>query len=88
MAWVKSAVVTKKVWFDITIDGQSNPRVEIGCFGKIVPKTVENFVKLAAGYKDRTYKNSMFHKIIPGMLIQGGDITGGNGKGCKHRVIR
>jgi peptidyl-prolyl cis-trans isomerase B (cyclophilin B) len=47
-------------------------------FGKIVieffpedaPKTVENFVKLA---KSSFYDGTLFHRVIPGFMIQGGD---------------
>ena len=47
-------------------------------FGKIVieffpedaPKTVENFVKLA---KASFYDGMLFHRVIPGFMIQGGD---------------
>ena len=31
--------------------------------------------------KNLHYKGTMFHRIIPGFMIQGGDITIGNGKG-------
>ena len=36
-----------QVFFDITIGGEAQGRIEIGLFGKTVPKTVENFVALA-----------------------------------------
>ncbi len=38
-----------QVYFDVTHDGKELGRIEIGLFGKSVPKTVENFVQLATG---------------------------------------
>lgn len=35
------------MFFDITIGKEHAGRIEIGLFGKTVPKTVENFVGLA-----------------------------------------
>lgn len=37
-----------QVFFDITIDGEPAGRIEIGLFGKTVPKTVENFKQLSS----------------------------------------
>jgi cyclophilin family peptidyl-prolyl cis-trans isomerase len=37
------------------------------------PRTVNNFVFLA---RDGFYENVIFHRVIPGFMIQGGDPTG------------
>lgn len=47
--------------------------IEIELFEKQAPKTVENFIGLAnKGY----YKDVIFHRVIDGFMIQGGDPTG------------
>jgi peptidyl-prolyl cis-trans isomerase B (cyclophilin B) len=37
------------VFFDITVGGKPEGRIELELFGKTVPKTVKNFVTLATG---------------------------------------
>jgi peptidyl-prolyl cis-trans isomerase B (cyclophilin B) len=39
-------------------------------FPNIAPETVRNFVKLS---KSNFYDSSLFHRVIPGFMIQGGD---------------
>lgn len=39
-------------------------------FPNIAPETVRNFTKLA---KEKFYDGTLFHRVIPGFMIQGGD---------------
>jgi peptidyl-prolyl cis-trans isomerase B (cyclophilin B) len=44
--------------------------IEIKFYQDVAPKHVENFIKLA---KSGFYNGTIFHRVIPGFMIQGGD---------------
>ncbi|KAJ1757888.1 hypothetical protein LPJ77_000447 [Coemansia sp. RSA 2523] len=75
------------VFFDITIGGKDAGRIKMELFADIVPKTAENFRQLCTGEHridgvPQGYKNSVFHRIIPGFMAQGGDFLNNTGTGC------
>jgi peptidylprolyl isomerase len=77
-----------KVFFDLLADSKPLGKIKFELFTDLVPKTAENFRLLCTGEKGKGksgkvlhYKGSIFHRIIPGFMAQGGDITHGNGYG-------
>jgi len=64
----------------ITITMQNGKEIKIELYPEMAPKTCENFIKLA---KEGFYDGLIFHRVIPGFMIQGGDPdgTGAGGPG-------
>jgi peptidyl-prolyl cis-trans isomerase A (cyclophilin A) len=62
-------------------------KFKVKLFADEAPRTVENFVALAEGTKTGKpfYDGTIFHRVIPGFMIQGGDPegTGRGGPGYK-----
>ncbi len=52
-------------------------------YPEIAPKTVENFVKLV---NQKFYDGLIFHRVIPGFMIQGGDPQGTGMGGSKETI--
>ncbi|XP_077988409.1 peptidyl-prolyl cis-trans isomerase B-like [Glandiceps talaboti] len=83
----KDLLVTKKAWLDIEVDDDYLGRITIGLFCETVPITCQNFAALARGNwrndENFGYKNSLIHRVVQDFVIQGGDITVGDGTGGK-----
>jgi peptidylprolyl isomerase len=47
--------------------------IEVSLKNDVAPKATENFIKHA---KDGYYNGVIFHRVIPGFMVQGGDPTG------------
>jgi peptidyl-prolyl cis-trans isomerase A (cyclophilin A) len=83
--WMKKARQGKDLYATFKT---SQGHIVVRLFPKDAPKTVENFVGLAAGEKQWThpqtgekskkplYNGTVFHRVIPEFMIQGGDPSG------------
>ena len=76
----------------------SEGNIKIRLFPDRAPKTVENFVGLAKGTKEwkdpktekpmkgkSLYEGTIFHRVIPGFMVQGGDPLGTGTGGPGYR---
>ncbi|KAI0077543.1 allergen [Panus rudis PR-1116 ss-1] len=80
------------VYFDITIDGIAAGRIVFRLFDSVVPRTAQNFRELATGQHGFGYQNTIFHRVDPDFMIQGGEIpargTGSGGKSIYGATFR
>lgn len=57
----------------VTIEMENANQIKIELYPDIAPNTVKNFISLVqAGFYNRT----VFHRVIPGFMVQGGDPEG------------
>lgn len=67
----------------ITIEMEDGSKITAELYPNIAPQTVDNFVDLIqSGF----YDGLIFHRVIPGFMIQGGDPKG-NGTGGSEKTI-
>ncbi|WP_433708170.1 peptidylprolyl isomerase [Paenibacillus illinoisensis] len=67
-----------------TIEMQDGQKIVIELYPDIAPNTVYNFISLA---NQGFYDGLIFHRVIPGFMIQGGD-PNGNGSGGPGYAIK
>lgn len=58
---------------EVTVEMENGNKMVIELFPEIAPNTVRNFISLV---KKGYYDGVIFHRVIPGFMIQGGDPQG------------
>ena len=71
----------KRAYFDVSVGGEEKGRIEFELYDDTVPKTVNNFLAICNGFNNLHYAGCGFHRIIKNFMIQGGDVTKGDGTG-------
>ncbi|MDR3289037.1 MAG: peptidylprolyl isomerase [Peptococcaceae bacterium] len=74
---------TKKENPVIAIEMENGNQIKLEVYPEIAPKTVQNFVALVQA---EFYDGLIFHRVIPGFMIQGGDPSGNGAGGSKEMI--
>jgi peptidyl-prolyl cis-trans isomerase B (cyclophilin B) len=65
------------------IEMENGSMIKIELYPALAPQTVKNFISLVSqGF----YNGLIFHRVIPGFMIQGGDPTGTGMGGSKQTI--
>lgn len=57
----------------VTIEMEDGNKIEVELYPDVAPNTVNNFISLI---NKQFYDGTIFHRVIPGFMIQGGDPEG------------
>ena len=68
---------------NVTITMETGEEIHLELYPAVAPHTVANFVSLA---EDGFYDGLIFHRVIPGFMIQGGDPKGNGTGGPGHTI--
>ncbi len=68
----------------VVIEMENGGKIELELYPEAAPKTVANFEKLVnMGF----YDGLIFHRVIPGFMIQGGDPQGNGMGGSDEKIV-
>ena len=67
----------------VVIEMENGGKIEIELYPEVAPITVKNFEKLVS---EGFYDGLIFHRVIPGFMIQGGDPMGNGMGGAKENI--
>jgi len=78
-----------RVFLSIQVGDREPVRLVFALFSDTAPRTAENFRQLCTGESDNYssrgnklhFKGSLLHRMIPGLMVQGGDFDNTNGTG-------
>ncbi len=74
---------TDKVTNFVSIEMENGDVITVELYPETAPITVENFKKLVS---EKYYDGIIFHRVIAGFMIQGGDPTGTGMGGAKKTI--
>lgn len=67
----------------VTIEMENGEQIKVELYPEIAPNTVRNFISLV---QQGFYNGLIFHRVIPGFMIQGGDPQGSGMGGPGYQI--